>query len=109
MLKDADAAEIHMKISSPPIKYPDYYGIDTPSKDELIAAYLSIDDIKKKLGLNSLQFLSINGLYKAMGHSKRNNHNPQYTDHCFTGDYPTELVDRDSGNLLKQLTLLNDY
>ena len=46
MLKDADAAEIHMKISSPPIKYPDYYGIDTPSKDELIAAYLSIDDIK---------------------------------------------------------------
>ena len=109
MLKDADAAEIHMKISSPPIKYPDYYGIDTPSKDELIAAYSSIDDIKKKLGLNSLQFLSINGLYKAMGHSKRNNDNPQYTDHCFTGDYPTELVDRDSGNLSKQLSLLNDY
>ena len=60
----------------------------------------------KKLGVNSLKFLSIKGLYNAMGHENRNNNSPQYTDHCFTGDYPTELVDRDSGNLTTQLSLL---
>ena len=108
MIKDANAKEIHMKISSPPIKFPDYYGIDTPSKEELIASNLSIDEIKEKLGLNSLQFLSIKGLYNAMGYSERNENSPQYTDHCFTGDYPTELEDRDLGNLSKQLSLLND-
>ena len=108
MIKEAKASEIHMRISSPPIKFPDYYGIDTPRKKELIASNLSHDDIKKKLGLDSLQFLSIKGLYNAMGHENRNNENPQYTDHCFTGDYPTELVDRDSGNLSTQLSLLND-
>ncbi len=108
MIKDAKATEIHMKISSPPIKFPDYYGIDTPSKEELIASNLSIERIREKLGLNSLQFLSIKGLYNAMGHENRNNKFPQYTDHCFTGDYPTELVDRDTGNLTTQLSLLND-
>ena len=108
MIKEAKASEIHMRISSPPIKYPDYYGIDTPRKDELIASNLSIESIVKKLGVNSLKFLSIKGLYNAMGHEKRNNHSPQYTDHCFTGDYPTELVDRDSGNLSTQLSLLSD-
>ena len=97
-----------MKISSPPIMYPDYYGIDTPRKEELIASQSSIEDIRKKLDLDSLQFLSIKGLYNAMGHENRNNETPQYTDHCFTGDYPTELVDRDSGNLSSQLSLLSD-
>ena len=108
MIKEAKASEIHMRISSPPIKYPDYYGIDTPRKDELIASNLSIESIEKKLGVNSLKFLSMKGLYNAMGHEKRDNHSPQYTDHCFTGDYPTELVDRDSGNLSTQLSLLSD-
>ena len=108
MIKEAEASEIHMRISSPPIKFPDYYGIDTPRKDELIASSLSIENMVKKLGVNSLNFLSIKGLYNAMGHKNRNNDSPQYTDHCFTGDYPTELVDRDSGNLTTQLSLLND-
>ncbi len=108
MIKEAKAKEIHMKISSPPIMYPDYYGIDTPKKEELIASQSSIEDIRKKLDLDSLQFLSIKGLYNAMGHENRNNETPQYTDHCFTGDYPTELVDRDSGNLSSQLSLLSD-
>ena len=108
MIKEAQASEIHMRISSPPIKYPDYYGIDTPRKDELIASNLSVEDMKKKLDVNSLSFLSIKGLYNAMGHKYRNNSAPQYTDHCFTGDYPTELVDRDSGNLSTQLSLLSD-
>ncbi|PPR26150.1 MAG: hypothetical protein CFH34_01099, partial [Alphaproteobacteria bacterium MarineAlpha9_Bin4] len=102
------ASEIHMKISSPPIMFPDYYGIDTPNKEELIASKLSVENIRVKLGLDSLQFLSLKGLYNAMGHENRDDKNPQYTDHCFTGDYPTELVDRDSGNLSTQLSLLND-
>ena len=108
MIKEAQATEIHMRISCPPIKYPDYYGIDTPRKDELIASNLSLEKMVKKLGVNSLKFLSIKGLYNAMGHENRNNNSPQYTDHCFTGDYPTELVDRDSGNLTTQLSLLSD-
>ncbi|RPH04176.1 MAG: amidophosphoribosyltransferase [Alphaproteobacteria bacterium TMED93] len=108
MIKEAKASEIHMRISSPPIKYPDYYGIDTPRKDELIASNFSIEKMVEKLGLNSLKFLSIKGLYNAMGHENRDNNSPQYTDHCFTGEYPTELVDRDSGNLTTQLSLLND-
>ena len=108
MIKEAKASEIHMKISSPPIMYPDYYGIDTPRKEELIASQSSVEVIRKKLDLDSLQFLSIKGLYNAMGHENRNNETPQYTDHCFTGDYPTELVDRDSGNLSSQLSLLSD-
>ncbi len=108
MIKEAQAAEIHMRISSPPIKYPDYYGIDTPRKDELIASNLSIEKMRIKLGVNSLKFLSLKGLYNAMGHENRNHNSPQYTDHCFTGDYPTELVDRDSGNLTSQLSLLSD-
>ena len=62
MIKEAKASEIHRRISSPPIKYPDYYGIDTPRKDELIASNLSIESIVKKLGVNSLKFLSIKGL-----------------------------------------------
>ena len=108
MIKEAKASEIHMRISSPPIKYPDYYGIDTPRKDELIASNFSIEKMVEKLGLHSLKFLSIKGLYNAMGHENRDNNSPQYTDHCFTGEYPTELVDRDSGNLTTQLSLLND-
>ena len=71
MIKEAKASEIHMRISSPPIKYPDYYGIDTPRKDELIASNLSIGSIVKKLGVNSLKFLSIKGLIMLWDMKKR--------------------------------------
>ena len=84
-----------------------YYGIDTPKKEELIASTNSIPDMKKKLKLDSLNFLSIEGLYKSMGFNKRDNIYPQFTDHCFTGDYPTELTDRDEGILSSQLSLLS--
>ncbi len=108
MIKNAGAKEIHMRISSPPIKFPDYYGIDTPSSKELIAANKSVDEIKNILQLDSLHFLSLEGLYLAMGHKTRDSENPQYTDHCFTGDYPTNLIDRDEGDLSGQLSLLNE-
>ena len=107
-MKDAGAKEVHMRISSPPIKFPDYYGIDTPTIDELIAAKKSIKEIEKLLKLDSLHFLSLDGLYKSMGYNNRDNNNPQFTDHCFTGDYPTRLIDRDVGSLTNQLSLLNE-
>ena len=108
MMRDAGAKEVHMRVSSPPIKFPDYYGIDTPSVDELIAANKSINEIKKLLKLDSLHFLSLEGLYKSMGYKNRDKENPQFTDHCFTGDYPTRLIDRDVGSLTNQLSLLNE-
>ena len=108
MIKDAKASEVHLRISSPPIKFPDYYGIDTPSEEELIAANMSIEKIRQKLGLDSLHFLSIKGLYSAMGFKERNQNQPQFTDHCFTGDYPTELTDKEEGILTSQLSLLSE-
>jgi len=88
MLKDAGVREIHLKISSPPIKYSCFYGIDTPERKDLIAANQSIEEIKASIGVNSLTFLSIDGLYRAVKEEKRNNIAPQYCDACFTGDYP---------------------
>ena len=108
MIREAEASEVHMRISSPPIKFPDYYGIDTPKKEELLAANNSIKEMEKKLKLDSLHFLSIEGLYKSMGLVKRNSVNPQFTDHCFSGDYPTELTDKNEGILSSQLSLLSD-
>ena len=108
MIRDAGASEVHMGISSPPILFPDFYGIDTPSLAELIAANNSIEEMRKTINLDTLYFLSIEGLYQAMGHKKRNDENPQYTDHCFTGDYPTNLKDRDGGSLSKQLSFLHE-
>ncbi|MGL9732830.1 MAG: amidophosphoribosyltransferase [Wolbachia sp.] len=90
MLKDAGVKEIHLKISSPPIKYSCFYGIDTPERKDLIAANQSIKEIKANIGVNSLTFLSIDGLYQAVKKQKRNNIAPQYCDACFTGNYPID-------------------
>ena len=98
MFRDAGATEVHMLISSPPIRYPDYYGIDTPNKENLLAATHSLDEMCKYIGCDSLNFLSIDGLHKAFGYVERDNFRPQFTDHCFTGDYPTQLTDlQDTG------------
>jgi amidophosphoribosyltransferase len=110
MLYDAGAKEVHMKISSPPIKYPDYYGIDTPDVRELLAANNTIEEMRKIIGVKTLSFLSIDGVYKALGQKKRNNQNPQFTDHCFTGDYPVKPVDQKNQNEKNnQLSLLSDF
>ena len=110
MLYDAGAKEVHMKVSSPPIKYPDYYGIDTPDVRDLIAANNSIEEIRKLIGVKTLSFLSIDGMYKALGKEKRNNLKPQFTDHCFTGDYPVKPIDSKNQNEKNdQLSLLSDY
>ena len=93
MLYDAGAKEVHVRIASPEIKYPDFYGVDTPTKKELLAANNNVKEICKLIGAKSLKFLDINGLYKAMGFEKRNNAYPQLTDHHFTGDYPVKIID----------------
>ena len=94
MLKDAGVKEIHMKVASPPITHPDYYGVDTPKQSELLAANKNISEMTKYIGVDTLSFLSIEGLYKSMGFKNRNSNSPQFTDHCFTGDYPVIPVDK---------------
>ena len=93
LINTANPKEVHLCLSSPPIKYADYYGINTPSVSELLAAKYNIKEIKNYLKLDSINFLSLNGLYKALGYQVRNNYIPQFTDHYFTGDYPTKLTD----------------
>ena len=107
MLYDAGAKEIHVRIASPEIKFPDFYGVDMPTKDELLAANKTVDEIRDYIGADSLKFLSIDGLYKAMGYEKRNDTYPQLTDHYFTGDYPVEIIDELGENKITQLSLLS--
>lgn len=107
MMRDAGAKEVHFRISSPPIKHPDYYGIDTPDAEKLLAATHDLESMRQFIGADSLAFLSVDGIYRAMGLPGRDNAKPQFTDHCFTGDYPTPLTDlgqQDAGP--RQLSLL---
>ncbi|WP_336294113.1 amidophosphoribosyltransferase [Bartonella sp. CB169] len=100
MLREAGAKEVHMRISSPMIFYPDFYGIDTPKAESLLAnQYPDLKSMCNFVGADSLEFLSTDGLYLAVAGQKRNNADPQFTDHYFTGRYPTHLVDQE--NILK--------
>ena len=102
MLYDAGAKEIHFRVASPPIKFPDYYGVDTPDQNELLASKLDIEGMRKFINATTLQFLSIEGLYKSMGCEKRNSAYPQFTDHCFTGEYPIEPLDAKDSNYINE-------
>ena len=108
MLYDSGAREVHLRIASPPIKYPDYYGVDTPNKSELLASRFDLEGMRKFINAKTLKFLSIEGLYKSMGYEKRNSLYPQFTDHCFTGDYPIKPIDAndDNNSQEKQLTVM---
>jgi amidophosphoribosyltransferase len=94
MMRDAGAREVHFRIASPPITHPDYYGIDTPERDKLLAATHDLEGMRQFIGADSLAFLSVDGIYRAMGEKGRDPVRPQFTDHCFTGEYPTALTDR---------------
>ena len=107
MLYDAGAKEVHVRIACPEIKYPDFYGVDTPTKKELLAANMNNNQICDYINAKSLEFLSIEGLYKAMGFENRNKTYPQLTDHYFTGDYPVKLIDDLGDNKVTQLSLLS--
>ena len=109
LMREAGASEIHMRIACPPIKYPDFYGIDTPETEQLLASNKSLEEMCKYIGADTLGFLSLDGLYQSMGCSEgRNNDNPEYTDHCFTGDYPTNLSDYKREKNQEQLSLLSE-
>ncbi|MGH1417553.1 MAG: amidophosphoribosyltransferase [Hyphomicrobiaceae bacterium] len=106
LMYEAGAREVHMRIACPPITNPDFYGIDTPTKQGLLAAQLNLEGMRKFMNASSLAFLSIDGVYRAVGEDGRDNLCPQFTDHCFTGEYPTPLTDRDGTEAPKQLSLL---
>jgi amidophosphoribosyltransferase len=107
MMRDAGAKEVHFRISSPPITHPDFYGIDTPDAEKLLAATMSLEEMRKFIGADSLAFLSVDGIYRAMGLPGRDPARPQFTDHCFTGDYPTTLTDLGAQDASpRQLSLL---
>jgi amidophosphoribosyltransferase len=105
MMREAGAAEVHFRIASPPITHPDFYGIDTPERDKLLAANHTVAEMCEIIGADSLAFLSVEGIYRAMGEERRDPLRPQFTDHCFTGDYPTPLTDR-ADTAPRQLSLL---
>ena len=94
MVLEAGAAEVHFRIASPPTIWPDFYGVDTPNRDELLAATMTEEEMREFLGVTSLKFVSINGLYRAVGEKDgRDPRNPSYHDAVFTGDYPIEPKD----------------
>ena len=112
MVRDAGAKEVHLRSASPPIKWPDFYGIDMPDRDKLIAATKTLKEMEQLLEVDSLGFLSVEGLYWAMEAGPRDPVHPQFTDHYFTGDYPTRLLDREiaegrNSPLEVQLSLLS--
>jgi amidophosphoribosyltransferase len=106
MMREAGAREVHMRISSPPITHPDFYGIDTPDQEKLLAATKTLEEMREFIGADSLEFLSVHGIYRAMGYEGRDDAHPQFTDHCFTGEYPTRLRDREGPPAQKQLSFL---
>jgi amidophosphoribosyltransferase len=111
MIRDAGATEVHIRVASPMIFHSDYYGIDTPDPDKLLAnQYADLDAMCRYIGADSLAFLSIDGLYEAVGGKKRDPKAPQFTDHYFTGDYPTQLTDLHGRPMSdpKQISLLKE-
>jgi len=110
MMREAGAKEVHFRSACPPIKFPDFYGIDMAGQKELIAACMDLSEMTDKLEADSLGFLTVDGLYQAVIGEPRNAADPQLADHYFTGEYPTLLVDHDRDLSAKefQLSLLVD-
>lgn len=110
MMREAGATEVHMRIASPPTTHSCFYGVDTPSRKELLASRMNVEEMRSFIGVDSLAFLSVDGLYRAAGQAGgRLSNQPQFCDACLTGDYPIPLVDRDGGHDANQLSLLHDY
>ena len=98
---------MHVRIACPEIKFPDYYGVDMPTKEELLAHKKNNAEMCNYINAKTLKFLSLKGLYKALINEKRNDNYPQFSDHYFTGDYPVKPSDDLSGLKIKQLSLLS--
>jgi amidophosphoribosyltransferase len=108
MVRQAGATEVHMRIASPPTTHSCYYGVDTPERSKLLAANMDVESMASYIGVDSLAFISMDGLYRAAGEAKRNPEAPHFCDACFTGDYPTVLTDFNHGDQTKQLSLLTE-
>lgn len=106
MVRAAGASEVHMRIAAPPTSHSCFYGIDTPESGELLASRMTVEKMAEHIGVDSLAFISMDGLYRAMGEAGRDNEAPQFCDACFTGDYPTRLTDHDEPATVPQLSLL---
>jgi amidophosphoribosyltransferase len=106
MMRDAGAAEVHMRIASPPTRHSCFYGVDTPERAKLLAAKHDVNGMTDFIHADSLAFVSIDGLYKALGEAHRADIRPKYCDACFTGDYPTTLTDQDESVSVDQFALL---
>jgi amidophosphoribosyltransferase len=108
MVREAGAREVHMRIASPPTISSCYYGVDTPETQKLLAHRMSVEAMREFIRVDSLGFISLDGLYRAAGESQRNNELPQYCDACFSGNYPTRLTDREDVNIMSGRTLLSE-
>ncbi len=108
MVRQAGAAEVHMRISSPPSTHSCFYGVDTPSTEELLAHQKSVEEIAAFIGADSLAYISLDGLYRAVGETKRNGDMPQYCDACFTGDYAVQLTDHENQSSNNKITDLRE-
>jgi amidophosphoribosyltransferase len=106
MVRDAGAAEVHVRIASPPTTNSCFYGVDTPNREELLAHSMTVEDMRRHIEADSLAFVSIDGMYRATGAARRNDNHPQFCDACFSGDYPIELTDIEGGRKDAQLSLL---
>lgn len=106
MVRAAGAKEVHMRISSPPTKHSCFYGIDTPQPEKLLAHNYTVDQMCRFIGADSLAFISLDGLYRAVGETKRNTEDPQYCDACFSGDYPIQLTDLNTNGNQAELSFL---
>jgi amidophosphoribosyltransferase len=106
MVREAGAKEVHMRIASPPTMSSCYYGVDTPETNKLLASRMSVEEMANFIRVDSLGFLTIDGLYRAVGEAARDNDQPQFCDACFTGQYPTSLVDRDGTDNVRHLSIL---
>jgi amidophosphoribosyltransferase len=106
MVRAAGAKEVHMRVSSPPTTHSCFYGIDTPERSKLLAANHSVEDMARLIGADSLAFISIDGLYRALDKPGRDAAKPHYCDACFTGDYPIPLPDQQE-TPDRQLSLLS--
>ena len=103
MVMDAGAAEVHFRIASPPTQWPCFYGVDTPDRDKLLAATMTEEEMRDYVGVDSLKFVSLDGLYRACGEpGGRNARQPQFCDACFSGDYPVRPSDRIDAGLQAQ-------
>ncbi len=108
MMREAGASEVHMRIASPPTRHSCFYGVDTPERSKLLAAQMNVAEMARHIGADSLAFISVEGLYRAIGEGARDEAQPQQCDACFTGDYPTHLTDQSDLEKTDQLILADE-